>query len=450
MAAGEPQTAANVDPEASTVDSSQPSGPETSQRNRESLFIGGDRTEAAAAVDEETQRKSDLMNPCYEVSVTPSSKRQHAPLNFDRKSRKRIKKYYSAQNGLLSSIDDIQLHLEHYQENSFAKKTVLTAQNVAKITFAINFTLFAAKVAAAALSGSLAIVSSVLDSAVDLVSGVLLWWSSRAMKHANHYHYPRGRRKLEPVAIVILAVIMSLASVQVIQSSIFRIVDYVNYDVNCEVAKQFYNESDVFCGTEKEINDLVDDCLDGASGPTMTIPTIVICCVTIVLKLVLFLICRNIKNPTVQALAQDHRNDVVSNTSALIFGYLGYKVLKYCDPVGAILIGVYIIVNWFITAYEQIKMITGYTASPDFINKLTWLILQHDNRICYIDDLKAFHFGNNYLVEVDLVLPETIGFRDSHDLGETLQIKLEKLEEVERVFVHVDYESGYKQQLTNF
>lgn len=29
---------------------------------------------------------------------------------------------------------------------------------------------------------------------------------------------------------------------------------------------------------------------------------------------------------------------------------LGYKVWKYCDPIGAILIAIYIIVNWFMTA----------------------------------------------------------------------------------------------------
>jgi len=93
-------------------------------------------------------------------------------------------------------------------------------------------------------------------------------------------------------------------------------------------------------------------------------------------------------------------------------------------------------------------MITGYTASPDVINKLTWVILQHDSRISYIDDLKAFHFGSNYIVEVDLVLPEGIEFRESHDIGETLQLKLEKLDDVERAFVHVDYECGYKHHLT--
>ena len=42
------------------------------------------------------------------------------------------------------------------------------------------------------LSGSLAIVSSLVDSAVDLVSGFIIWYTSRAMRKTDIYHYPIG------------------------------------------------------------------------------------------------------------------------------------------------------------------------------------------------------------------------------------------------------------------
>lgn len=93
-------------------------------------------------------------------------------------------------------------------------------------------------------------------------------------------------------------------------------------------------------------------------------------------------------------------------------------------------------------------MLTGFVASAEFLNMITWIIVNHDERIAYVDDIKAFHFGSKYFVEVDIVLPDTMGIRESHDIGETLQIKLERLDEVERVFVHVDFESGYNHHLT--
>jgi divalent metal cation (Fe/Co/Zn/Cd) transporter len=47
------------------------------------------------------------------------------------------------------------------------------------------------------------------------------------------------------------------------------------------------------------------------------------------------------------------------------------------------------------------------------------------------------------LVEVDVVLPHAMALKEAHDIGEGLQIKLERLPEVARAFVHLDYESTH-------
>jgi len=38
------------------------------------------------------------------------------------------------------------------------------------------------------------------------------------------------------------------------------------------------------------------------------------------------------------------------------------------------------------------------------------------------------------------VLPPTMNLRESHDIGESLQRKLERIDNVERAFVHCDYD----------
>ncbi len=88
-------------------------------------------------------------------------------------------------------------------------------------------------------------------------------------------------------------------------------------------------------------------------------------------------------------------------------------------------------------------MLTGHTASPGFLKMITWIALNHHPKVQQIDTVRAFHFGNNFLVEVDIVLPEDMKLRQSHDIGESLQLKLERLPEVERAFVHLDYESDH-------
>jgi hypothetical protein len=42
-----------------------------------------------------------------------------------------------------------------------------------------------------------------------------------------------------------------------------------------------------------------------------------------VAKFILFMICRRIQNDSVQALAKDHFNDVISNTGAVACGIIG-------------------------------------------------------------------------------------------------------------------------------
>ncbi len=47
----------------------------------------------------------------------------------------------------------------------------------------------------------------------------------------------------------------------------------------------------------------------------------------------------------------------------------------------------------------------------------------------------------NYLVEVEVVLPAEMTVRESHDIALALQHKIESKNEVERAFVHVDWQA---------
>jgi hypothetical protein len=64
-----------------------------------------------------------------------------------------------------------------------------------------------------------------------------------------------------------------------------------------------------------------------------------------------------------------------------------------------------------------------------------------------VDTCRAYYAGSNTFVEVDIVLPANMVLRDSHDIGESLQQKLESLPDVERAFVHADYETSHKPEV---
>ena len=65
---------------------------------------------------------------------------------------------------------------------------------------------------------------------------------------------------------------------------------------------------------------------------------------------------------------------------------------------------------------EQVLMLTGKTAAPDFLKKITWITMNHHKSIEAIDTVYAYHFGVNFLVEVHIVLPEMMIVREAHDI----------------------------------
>ncbi|CAJ1932576.1 unnamed protein product [Sphenostylis stenocarpa] len=161
-------------------------------------------------------------------------------------------------------------------------------------------------------------------------------------------------------------------------------------------------------------------------------------------KVALMTYCRRFKNEIVRAYAQDHFFDVITNSIGLATAVLAIKFYWWLDPVGAILIALYTISNWAKTVMENVWSLIGKTAPPEFLAKLTYLCWNHNKEIKHIDTVRAYTFGSNYFVEVDIVVSEEMSLAQAHDIGETLQDKLEKLPEIERAFVHTDFNITHK------
>ncbi|EEF46559.1 cation efflux protein/ zinc transporter, putative [Ricinus communis] len=266
-----------------------------------------------------------------------------------------------------------------------------------------NLVLFAAKVFASTESKSLAVIASTLDSLLDLLSGFILWFTSNAMKKPNQYHYPIGKKRMQPVGIVVFASVMATLGLQILLESVRQLYSKVGPEMNKEEEKWMIG---------------------------------IMVSVTMV-KFILMKYCRKFKNEIVTAYAQDHFFDVVTNSVGLVTAVLAVRFRWWIDPTGAI-------IHLARTVIENVRSLIGRTAPPEFIAKLTYLIWNHHEEIKHIDTVRAYTFGSHYFVEVDIVLPEDMLLNQAHNIGETLQEKLEQLPEVERAFVHIDFEYTHR------
>ena len=81
----------------------------------------------------------------------------------------------------------------------------------------INVVLLAGKGLVALVSGSVSLLASLVDSAMDLASTLIIGAASKFIQHRDwkqDWHWPVGKRRMEPVSIVVFSTVMIASFVQ--------------------------------------------------------------------------------------------------------------------------------------------------------------------------------------------------------------------------------------------
>jgi len=108
--------------------------------------------------------------------------------------------------------------------------------------------------------------------------------------------------------------------------------------------------------------------------------------------------------------------------------------------VGGIAISLLIINNWVRHTLEHVQNLLGRVADSKTLSLVTFLACNHHPKIHKVDTVRAYHVGNNVFVECDIVLSSDMRLIEAHDIGESLQNRIELLDCVDRAFVHLDTE----------
>ncbi|KAF2201420.1 hypothetical protein GQ43DRAFT_37287 [Delitschia confertaspora ATCC 74209] len=321
-------------------------------------------------------------------------------------NKRRMKKFYNRQNQLidqfLQSGDEERLAALDTLENGPKVKFAVNA------SFVVNFCLFIIQMYAAVSTGSLSLFATAADAFMDLVSSVVMLITSRMAARPSIYKYPVGRRRIETIGIIMFCCLMTTVTIQLIIESARTLGGGPQDPENLHIIPL------VFIG------------------------------IAIFSKGSLCAYCYAFRRyPAVHVFLIDHRNDIVVNIFGLAMSIVGTRVVWYIDPIGAILIGLLILVSWASNAFDNIWLLVGKSAPRNFISKLIYIVVTHDNRIRKVDTCRAYHAGQYYYVEVDIVMDEEAPLKITHDISQSLQRKLEGLADVERAYVHVDYESEH-------
>lgn len=271
------------------------------------------------------------------------------------------------------------------------------------LNIAGNTVLFALKLAAGILSGSIAIISDSLNSLNDIAASIATFICVKISDKRADEGHPFGHSRAEPIAGLIIAVLAGILGFEVIRTSVTRLI----------------------AGSEVEV-----------SLFTLAVPV-----VTMATKGIMGFhfkrVARMVKSPALHATALDSYMDVLVAFAALvgIIGvFAGYPIF---DPAAGLVISVWIIYAGYRIGMENIAYLMGQAPANSMMEEIKAAALRVPG-VKDINTVRAHYVGNFIHVEIHTEVDKYLSTMESHSIGKKVEQEIESIGSIEKAFVHID------------
>jgi cation diffusion facilitator family transporter len=274
------------------------------------------------------------------------------------------------------------------------------------VAWLINIVLFAVKMAAGLLSGSLAVLSDAFNSLTDIISYAIIFIAVRFSKQQPDADHPYGHRGAQPLAAFIVAVFQGVLAFEILKTA-------------------------------------ADNLIFGSPTVAVTAFTFAALLFNIIVKLGMshFLgkYGRELNSASLRSISTDSRNDVLASSIAIL-GLIGvYFGDGIFDNGAAILIAFYILYSGFRMAKENIDYMMGASPPRELLHEIRKSASSVKD-VKRIEKVRAHYIGDRVHAEVEIVLSKSLTPEQTHKIGVEVQKAVERMDLVERAFVHIDYE----------
>lgn len=341
-----------------------------------------------------------------ECTVEIAKDKKNDMFCFATKKIKQKRSYYEKMEDWINRIAELdQINYEGPipEDKSEASPCIRVATY---ISFFLNLCLLLAKSVALHSSQSYTIISSLCDSCLDLIAGVIISYTAANSKFTKDdvHKYPLGKARVSIVGILVFSILMACCALYII--------------IQCLMSLAAH------------------EC-----APKTTSIALCVMKHTITTKLIMAVVYRCLHHPITDTLADDHRNDVLTNSFGMFMYWGGEKLAWWMDSVGGIVLSMFVLISWCGNAAENAKKLIGESASDELVRDITYVSASHSQLIKSVERVLTFQVGPQYITEVHIIVSNDLATEVSHRVGETLQLKLEHFPEIERAFVHVDVEN---------
>lgn len=221
-----------------------------------------------------------------------------------------------------------------------------------------NFLLFAGKLAAGLLTGSISIVADAVNNLSDAASSVVTLAGFQLARRPADREHPYGHARYEYLSGLVVAALILVVGLELAKTSVQKI----------------FRPEDIL------------------SSPA----TVAILAVSIAVKLWMSrfyrTLGRRIHSVALEASSADSRNDVIA-TAAVLAGYLVFRLFHVnIDGYVGLAVALFILWSGIGVARDTISPLLGARADDSLVEKLSELVLSHE-KILGIHDLLVHDYG---------------------------------------------------------
>lgn len=254
------------------------------------------------------------------------------------------------------------------------------------------------------LTNSQAMLADAFNSASDVFSSIMTFIGNKVASQPRDEDHNLGHGKAEYIYSMLISIAMLILGYQVIKGSALSLI----------------NNSKV----------------------TYSIWLVVVCIVTLIVKVSLFIytnyLCRKHDNLLLVANSSDHLNDCMLTSLNLIACYFSLKGLYFVDGVVGIIISLFI----FYTAYkifiESYDVLMDKTIS-DETREEVYKVIQKYKEVQKINHFNATPVGYQYQISFTIFVDGEMSTYDSHKIANDLEREIEsKFPEIYLTVIHVN------------
>ena len=253
------------------------------------------------------------------------------------------------------------------------------------------------------ITNSQAMIADSINSASDIISSILTFVGNKIASKPRDEDHHLGHGKAEYIYSMLISILIIFVAITVFKDSLVSLFD--------------------------------------SSAFNFSIWYIIVCIITILVKLGLFLYTNKVakvyNNLLVLANSKDHRNDMIVTFFTLLSGILMYYGINFVDSIVGIGIAIFILITGIKIFIDSYDVLMDKAMNEDTKREVLAIIKKYPE-VKKIQHFNATPVGYLYQVSFTIFVDGNLSTFESHDIANKLEEEISALDDIYVTIIHVN------------